>query len=115
MVRGVAQGWGAPPAGHASPLLLYCELRVVAADDLWLSQNTMADGGDALALAFGMNKHSPMAVKHAAAEMERALAAAGVETRPHWSKLRCVLLTQLTDPKLAACASATPSTTLVLP
>jgi hypothetical protein len=72
----------------ARPLLLYSELRAVAADNLWLSQtSTTATGnGDTLALAFGMNKSAGTAkVKACAADMEAALAP--YNPKPHWGKL----------------------------
>ena len=86
-VRDVASSWGetvsADPAKRG--LLLYCELRVVAEDDLWLSQNTAMGGGDTLALAFGMNKFEPGLVMAAAAAMESCLER--FHAKPHWAKM----------------------------
>eukprot|EP00039_Didymoeca_costata_P029516 m.25008 g.25008 ORF g.25008 m.25008 type:complete len:472 (-) comp7664_c0_seq1:72-1487(-) len=89
-VRNVSRHWGTKieedPLGRNK--LLYCELRAVAADDLWLSQTTTIDGRDTLALAFGMNKFAGMeSVNESANQMERALAEAGLPVRPHWAKV----------------------------
>ncbi len=86
-VRRVAERWGEPVASDptGAPLLLYCELRVVRGDDLWLAPYATADGGDTLALAFGMNRVAGKRVLEAASDMERAIAP--FAPRPHWAKL----------------------------
>jgi hypothetical protein len=86
-VQRVASKWGTPVASDplGQPLLLYCELRVVRGDDLWLSQSTTADGGDTLALAFGMNKSDYTAAMRGATALENQLAQFSM--RPHWAKL----------------------------
>ena len=92
----VARRWGdggggsSPPNIVAAdpeqrPLLLYSELRVVAADDQWLTQSSSTGSGDTLAMAFGMNKFSPAKVRQAAAEIEAALHP--FNPKPHWGKL----------------------------
>ena len=62
----MAAKWGDPvkadPLGR--PLLFYCELRVVRADDLWLSQNTTDTGGDTLALVRQLRHDSSMIADH---------------------------------------------------
>jgi len=90
--KSVASKWGSAVKADTQgrPLLFYCELRVVRADDLWLSQNTTDAGGDTLALAFGMNKADPARVMAAARDMEAALNGAGLKPKPHWAKLHAM-------------------------
>ena len=58
-------------------LLLYSELRAVAADDLWLSQTSDIGTGDVLAIAFGLNKCVPFFGIVAAAAAAAAIAVGG--------------------------------------
>lgn len=67
-------------AGHVAPLLLVCELRTVAADNLWLSP---AYGTDVVGLHFTW-KPDPVGVRGLLPELERRLPHG---TRPHWGKL----------------------------
>ena len=64
-------------------------VRVVTADDQWLSQTTTNEGGDTLALAFGLNRalwgDDGSALYAAAAELEAALAP--FDARPHCESL----------------------------
>jgi alditol oxidase len=68
-------------AGSIAPLLLVCEIRTIAADDLWMST---AYGQDAVALHFTWRRE-PDAVRAVLADLEPALAPFGA--RPHWGKL----------------------------
>jgi xylitol oxidase len=63
------------------PLLQVCEVRTIAADDLWMSPNS---GRDTVALHFTWVPDGP-AVDGAVAELERALLPLGA--RPHWGKV----------------------------
>eukprot|EP00040_Diaphanoeca_grandis_P000860 m.16672 g.16672 ORF g.16672 m.16672 type:complete len:487 (+) comp11155_c0_seq1:176-1636(+) len=92
-VRTVASKWKKLMADGQN-LLLYSELRVVKGDSLWLSQNTTEDGGDTLALAFGMNISDPKLAMKCAHEMETALAR--FKVRPHWAKLHAMLPAHVT-------------------
>jgi xylitol oxidase len=67
--------------GVIAPVLQICEVRTVAADDLWLSP---AQGRDTVALHFTWVKDQP-AVTPVLGLMEAALAP--YEARPHWGKL----------------------------
>lgn len=67
-------------APDIAALLLVCEVRTVAADDLWLS---MASGGDALALHFTW-RPDEAAVRAFLPQLEEALPQTA---RPHWGKL----------------------------
>lgn len=71
----------APLAGRIQPLLTVAELRVIAADDLWLST---AFRRDSAGLHFTWRR-DPGAVTAVCAEVERALAP--FAPRPHWGKL----------------------------
>ena len=82
---------------HASQwgtLALYNEVRVIAADNLWLSPSTI-DGQDTLAIAFGMDKEQEPAAMKAAGKLEAALAQFGA--KPHWAKLTTLSLAQLEE------------------
>ena len=67
----------------------YCHLRVIRADDQWLSPTTAGGGGDTLAIAFGLNRvlwgEDGAELMAAAAELEAALAP--FDAKPHWGKL----------------------------
>ncbi|CAE8614106.1 unnamed protein product [Polarella glacialis] len=76
VVAETARGW----AG----LALYCELRAVRRDDLWLSPSTV-DGCDSLAIAFGFDKHQEARAIAAAGSLEKQLGQ--FHARPHWGKL----------------------------
>ncbi|MDQ0792285.1 FAD-binding protein [Streptomyces sp. B1I3] len=67
--------------GSIAPLLQICEIRTVAADDLWLSP---AQGGDAVAFHFTWVPDTA-AVTPVLGEIEEALAPFGA--RPHWGKV----------------------------
>jgi xylitol oxidase len=64
-----------------APVLRICEVRTVAADELWLSP---AHGRDTVALHFTWIK-DPAAVRPVLTRIEQALAP--YEARPHWGKL----------------------------
>lgn len=64
-----------------APLLHVCEIRSVAADDLWLSPST---GRDSVALHFTWHRDEP-AVREVLAVLERALEP--LDARPHWGKI----------------------------
>jgi xylitol oxidase len=70
----------------------YCHLRVIRADDQWLSPSTTNDGEDSLAIAFGLNRvlwgEDGSALMAEAALLEAALAP--FAARPHWGKLSAV-------------------------
>ena len=68
-------------ADRIRPLLLVCELRTVAADQLWMSMN---HGGDSVALHFTWSPE-PEAVEKLVVELETALQRFGA--RPHWGKV----------------------------
>jgi xylitol oxidase len=68
-------------ADAIAPLLLTCELRTVAGDDLWLSP---ASGGDVLALHFTWVPDEAR-VRALLPEIESALRPFGA--RPHWGKV----------------------------
>jgi xylitol oxidase len=68
-------------ADAMAPLLLTCELRTVAGDDLWLSPAT---GGDVLALHFTWVRDEGR-VRALLPEIEAALRPFGA--RPHWGKV----------------------------
>ena len=68
-------------ADAMAPLLLTCELRTVAGDDLWLSP---ASGGDVLALHFTWVRDEGR-VRALLPEIEAALRPFGA--RPHWGKV----------------------------
>ena len=68
-------------AGIVSPLLHVCEIRSVAADDLWLSPST---GRDSVALHFTWHRRES-AVREVLSELERALEP--LDARPHWGKI----------------------------
>ncbi|WP_067501892.1 D-arabinono-1,4-lactone oxidase [Actinoplanes sp. TFC3] len=67
--------------GHISPVLQICELRTIAADDLWLSPNYQRD---TFALHFTWVADAD-AVLPAVARLEEALAP--FDPRPHWGKV----------------------------
>lgn len=66
---------------RVAPLLMICELRSIAADDLWLST---AQGRDSFALHFTWVRDEA-AVAPVVASIEAALAPFGA--RPHWGKV----------------------------
>jgi xylitol oxidase len=68
-------------ADRIAPLLQVCEIRTIAADDLWMST---AYGRDSVAVHFTWTKE-PAAVEEVLADLEPALAPLGA--RPHWGKL----------------------------
>ncbi|WP_233507147.1 D-arabinono-1,4-lactone oxidase [Jiangella anatolica] len=68
-------------AGRIAPVLQVCELRTVAADDLWLSSSY---GRDVAGFHFTW-RQDPDAVLPVLAEIEAALAP--YDARPHWGKL----------------------------
>lgn len=68
-------------AGRIAPLLQVCEIRTVAADDLWLSP---AAGRDTVAFHFTLVRDEP-AVLALLADVEAAIAECA--PRPHWGKL----------------------------
>ncbi|MEU1965631.1 FAD-binding protein [Micromonospora sediminicola] len=70
-----------PVAGRIAAVLQVCELRTVAADELWLSPNFRRD---TLAVHFTW-VGDPVAVAPVLAEVEQRLAA--FAPRPHWGKL----------------------------
>ena len=72
-VRGLAAG--------IAPLLQVCEIRTIAADDLWLST---AYGEDSVGIHFTWRRE-PAAVREVLADVEQALAP--FAARPHWGKL----------------------------
>ena len=83
-----------PDAGFlpAGSLMNYCHLRVIRADDQWLSPTTNTTGGgvgDTLAIAFGLNRalwgEDGSGLMEAAGDLERALAP--FQAKPHWGKL----------------------------
>jgi xylitol oxidase len=76
-------------AGRIAPLLQVCEIRTVAADDLWLSTAT---GRDTVAFHFTLVRDVP-AVLALLADIEAAIA--GCDPRPHWGKLFAVDATAL--------------------
>lgn len=84
-------------AGHIAPVLQICELRTVAADDLWLSPSY---GHDVVGFHFTWRK-DPDGVAPVLARIERALAP--YEPRPHWGKLFTVAPEQVREryPRLA--------------
>ena len=67
-------------AAQITPLLQVCEVRTIAADDLWLS---MAQGQDTVALHFTFDRH-PEQVRELLPLLEETLAPFRV--RPHWGK-----------------------------
>ncbi|WP_432522758.1 D-arabinono-1,4-lactone oxidase [Kineococcus sp. SYSU DK006] len=80
-VAGVAALRGIGPS--IAHLLHMCEIRTVAADDLWLSGSCERDS-----VAFHFTfKQEQLEVIAALAEIEAALAGAGAAARPHWGKL----------------------------
>ncbi len=68
-------------APRIAPLLQVCEIRTVAADDLWLSP---AYGRDTVAFHFTWLREQP-AVEALLVDIEAAIA--GCDPRPHWGKL----------------------------
>ncbi|WP_083460083.1 D-arabinono-1,4-lactone oxidase [Jiangella muralis] len=84
-------------AGHIAPVLQICELRTVAADELWLSPSY---GRDVVGFHFTWRK-DPEGVAPVLARIERALAP--YEPRPHWGKLFTVAPEQVREryPRLA--------------
>lgn len=68
-------------ADRIQPHLHVCELRTMAADDLWLSP---AQGEDVLCIAFTWKKH-PTEVAALLPDLEARLAA--FDGRPHWGKM----------------------------
>ena len=74
-----------------APLLHMCEIRTVAADDLWLSS---AHGRDSVAFHF-TDRQRQAEVIAAIAEVEAALA--GLDVRPHWGKLFAADARRLAD------------------
>jgi len=64
-----------------APLLHVCEIRSVAADDLWLSPSS---GRDSVALHFTWHRNEP-AVREVLTVLERALEP--LDARPHWGKI----------------------------
>jgi xylitol oxidase len=84
-------------AGYASPgsIANYSHIRVIRADDQWISPTTSAHGqaagysGDTIAIAFGLNRalwgEDGEELYREAAKMEAALAPFGAQ--PHWGKL----------------------------
>jgi alditol oxidase len=68
-------------ADRIRPLLLVCEIRTVAADQLWMSMN---HGADSVALHFTWSPE-PEAVEKLVVELETALQRFGA--RPHWGKV----------------------------
>jgi xylitol oxidase len=68
-------------SGAIAPVLQVCEIRTVAADDLWLS---MASGRDSLAIHFTWVPDQT-AVTPVLGVIEKALAP--LRARPHWGKL----------------------------
>ncbi len=68
-------------SGRIAPLLQVCEIRTVAADDLWLSP---AYGRDTVGFHFTFLRDEP-AVLALLAEIEAAIA--DCDPRPHWGKL----------------------------
>lgn len=68
-------------ADRIQPHLHVCELRTMAADDLWLSPT---QGEDVLCIAFTWKKH-PTEVAALLPDLEARLAA--FEGRPHWGKM----------------------------
>lgn len=84
-------------AGHIAPVLQICELRTVAADDLWLSPSY---GRDVVGIHFTWRK-DPEGVAPVLARIERALSP--YEPRPHWGKLFTVAPGQVREryPRLA--------------
>lgn len=68
-------------ADRIQPHLHVCELRTMAADDLWLSPT---QGEDVLCIAFTWKKH-PTEVAALLPDLEARLAAFG--GRPHWGKM----------------------------
>ena len=68
-------------ADRIRPLLLVCEIRTVAADDLWMSTS---QGGDSVALHFTWQR-MPAEVERLLVDLEAALAP--FAARPHWGKL----------------------------
>src|SRR3954454_17541048 len=68
-------------AERITPLLMVCEIRTIAGDDLWMST---AYGRDSVGLHFTWRRE-PVAVEAVLAELERALTPFGA--RPHWGKL----------------------------
>jgi xylitol oxidase len=68
-------------ADRIRPLLLVCEIRTIAADDLWMSTS---QGRDSVAFHFTW-KRRPYDVGRVVVDVEDALAP--FEPRPHWGKL----------------------------
>jgi len=68
-------------ADRIAPLLQVCEIRTIAADDLWMST---AYGRDSVGVHFTWTKE-PAAVEEVLVDLEPALAPLGA--RPHWGKL----------------------------
>ena len=68
-------------ADRIRPVLLVCEIRTVAADQLWLSMN---HGGGSVALHFTWRPEQET-VENLLVELERALGPFGA--RPHWGKV----------------------------
>jgi xylitol oxidase len=68
-------------AGSITPLLQVCEIRTIAADELWMST---AYGEDAVGFHFTWQRDQA-AVEAVLAQLEPALAPFGA--RPHWGKL----------------------------
>jgi xylitol oxidase len=64
-----------------APVLQICEIRTIAADDMWLSP---VYGRDTVALHFTWVQDTP-AVTPVLGAIESALA--GLDARPHWAKL----------------------------
>ena len=70
-----------PVAGLIAPVLRICEIRTIAADELWLSPSYQRDS---VAFHFTWIKDWP-AVKPVLGEIEKHLAP--MDARPHWGKL----------------------------
>ncbi len=68
-------------ADRIRPLLLVCEIRTVAADDLWMSTS---QGVDSVAIHFTWRR-VPDEVERLLVDLEAALAPFGA--RPHWGKV----------------------------
>ena len=107
---GVAKDWGAVVPGDedaapnwqhtagyapAGSIANYSHIRVIRADEQWISPTTSARGqaagasGDTMAIAFGLNRalwgEDGSALFQEAARMEEALKPFGAQ--PHWGKL----------------------------
>ena len=78
-------------AARIAPLLQVCEIRTVAADDLWLSP---AYRQDSVAFHFTWRNDEP-AVRRLLPELEAAIS--GCRPRPHWGKLFAADAADLSD------------------